>query len=262
MKAYSPKHLEKSDRKKKLVPIMLVIFSLGFIFGAYKAVPILYEDKHSDTVYHELREQLNIDTEASVTKEYSAKRRQSMDIKNLQETYPKIQAWILAEGTGIDYPIMQTADNEYYLSHLYDGTSNSNGSIFMDYRNTGIFTDDNTVIYGHHMKNGAMFYPLTEYKAQDFYETHPTMMIYTEDGDYLVELICGTIEDGNYEFVKFNFDDFNDMNGYVDELKKRSTFESKVSLLPGDKLVSLCTCTYERENARYMLLGKITELYE
>ena len=88
------------------------------------------------------------------------------------------------------------------------------------------------------------------------------MAIYTEEGDYLVELICGTIEDGNHEFVQFNFDDFDDMNGYVDEFKKRSTFESEVTLLPGDKLVSMCTCTYERANARYMLLGKITALYE
>lgn len=261
---------------------MLVIFFLGFLFGAYKTISIVYEDKYSDTTYHELREQLrekatlphalsnlhddddaeNEDTVTSVTEESSVKRRQSVDIENLQETYPNMQAWILAEGTVIDYPIMQAADNEYYLSHLYDGTSNSNGSIFMDYRNNGMFTDDNTVIYGHHMKNGTMFQPLMEYKAQDFYETHPTMMIYTEEGDYLVELICGTIEEGDYEFVQFSFDDFNDMNEYVNELKKRSTFESKVTLFPGDKIVTLCTCTYERKNARYMLIGKITELYE
>lgn len=287
MKNLSQEHLRKGGREKHIVPIMLVIFSLGFLFGTYKTFSIIYEDKYSDTAYHELREQLrensphqstlidlndddgaeNEETENpatgnAVTAEYSAKRRQSMDFNNLQETYPEMRAWILAEGTGIDYPIMQTTDNEYYLSHLYDGTSNSNGSIFMDYRNTGMFTDDNTVIYGHHMKNGTMFNPLMEYKAQDFYEAHPTMMIYTEEGDYLVELICGTIENGDYEFVKFSFDDFDDMNGYVDELKKRSTFESSVNLLPGDKLVSMCTCTYERQNARYMLLGKITELYE
>ena len=112
------------------------------------------------------------------------------------------------------------------------------------------------------MKNGLMFQPLSEYKEQDFYEAHPTMMVYTTEGDYLVELICGTIEDGNYEFVKFSFDDFNDMSRYVDELKARSTFESEVTLLPGDKLVSMCTCTYERQNARYMLVGRVVELYE
>lgn len=291
MKDSGHRHL-KEGKKKKRVPAILVIFSLGFVFCAYKTASILYEDKQSDTSYHELREQIreeptpqpvmrnphddenygnenteNEDTESegievSVTEEYSAKRRHSMDIESLRGTYPEMKAWILAEGTGIDYPIMQTTDNDYYLSHLYDGTSNANGSIFIDYRNTGMITDDNTVIYGHHMQNEAMFQPLMEYKEQDFYDAHPTMMIYTEEGDYLVELICGTIENGDFEFVRFNFDDFNDMNGYVEELKKRSTFESGVSLFPGDKLVSMCTCTYERQNARYMLLGRLIGLYE
>lgn len=282
MRDHNQKHRKRGGQKKTFVPILLTIFSLGFIIGAYKTISILYEDRHSDTAYHELREQLReqsttqVDetippeeyiveieyTETEVAEDPSPPKQYSMDIRNLQETYPELKAWILAEGTGIDYPIMQAEDNEYYLNHLYDGTSNSNGSIFIDYRNTGMFTDDNTVIYGHHMKNGAMFHSLTEYKSQDFYEAHPTMLIFTEDGDYLVELICGTIEDGNYEFVKFNFDDFDDMSRYVDELKKRSTFESPVTLLSGDKLVSMCTCTYERQNARYMLVGRIVEQYE
>ena len=271
MKKQHLKHLMENRRTKVVFPVLLILFSLGFGIGTYKVITILHEDKYVDTAYNELRVQLreqsvkpNGATESSgaVTEGLPSQRQRSLDIRPLQETYPELKAWILAEGTGIDYPIMQAADNQYYLSHLYDGTKNSNGSLFVDYRNTGMFTDDNTVIYGHHMKNGLMFQPLSEYKEQDFYEAHPTMMIYTTEGDYLVELICGTIEDGNYEFVRFSFDDFNDMSSYVDELKERSTFKSEVTLRPGDKLVSMCTCSYERQNARYMLVGRIVELYE
>lgn len=261
----------KKGKRNILFPILLVIFSLGLILSGYKTISIIYEDRHSGASYNELREQLrvNVTDEGSIKVEKIAsdsdgkpKRRQSMDIKQLRESYPQIKGWILSEGTGIDYPIVQTGDNDYYLTHLYDGTTNSNGAIFLDYRNKGLCTDDNTVIYGHHMKSNTMFHSLLEYKDQDFYKAHPTMMIYTEDGDYLVELICGTVEDGAYEFVRFSFDDFDDMTDYVDKLKKRSTFKSEVELLEGDKLISLCTCTYERENARYMVLGKVTELYE
>ncbi len=271
---------KQSNGKKRFIPIMLLIFSVGFVFGAYKTIAAFIEDRHSISAYHELREYEresstpqpdlsqvpdiggNGDTETSAVEEKQLRRRQSMDIRSLQDTYPELKAWIVAEETGIDYPIMQAADNEYYLTHLYDGTSNSNGSIFLDCENSGMFMDDNTVIYGHHMKSGAMFQPLMNFKDQEYYDTHPTMMICTEEGDYLIELICGTIEDGNYGFIEINFGDFDAMSEYVDKLKARSTFDSEVELLPGDRLLSMCTCTYERQNARYMLVGKITELYE
>lgn len=271
MKKHNSSHFMNIRSKRFIFPVLLILFALGFGISTYKVISIISEDKHTDTAYNELRGQLreqsvkpngSPESNGTVTEGVPSQRQRSLDIRPLQETYPELKAWILAEGTGIDYPIMQGTDNAYYLSHLYDGTENSNGALFVDYRNTGIFTDDNTVIYGHHMKNGLMFQPLSEYKEQDFYEAHPTMMVYTTEGDYLVELICGTIEDGNYEFVKFSFDDFNDMSRYVDELKARSTFESEVTLLPGDKLVSMCTCTYERQNARYMLVGRVVELYE
>lgn len=125
-----------------------------------------------------------------------------------------------------------------------------------------MFTDDNTVIYGHNISNGSMFHCLNEYKHQDFYDLHPTITIYTAEGDCCIELICGTVEDGNYEFVEFNFDSFEQMRNYVERFRRWSSFDSGVELQEGDKIVSLCTCTYERMNARYMLIGRLVEVYE
>ena len=125
-----------------------------------------------------------------------------MDFKELQEDYPEISAAEL----GIDYPVMHTNDNEYYLTHLPDGSFNKNGALFIDCNNEYMFRDRNTVIYGHNMSNGAMFHSLNGYQEQNFYEECPTMMLYTPEGDYRIELLCGTIEDGDYSFVKYNFD--------------------------------------------------------
>ena len=77
---------------------------------------------------------------------------------------------------------MHTDNNEYYLSYLYSGEENRYGALFVDCRNTGLFTDPNTVIYGHNMKNDAMFGSLMGYKEQAYYEEHPTMTLYTPDG--------------------------------------------------------------------------------
>lgn len=186
----------------------------------------------------------------------------SVDFSALKEINPDIIGWIRAEGTNIDYPIAQTDNNEYYLSHLYNKEWNSSGTIFADYRNTGDFSDRNTVIYGHHMKNETMFHALEEYKDQDFYDANPTMMLFTPDGDYIIELICGSVEDGNYQFVKFDFDSEESFVQYIEEIQSRSTFASDVELHPGDKIVSLCTCSYEWTNARFMVIGRLVPIME
>ncbi len=138
------------------------------------------------TVQTDIHDAITEEPEMSLPELQFPKRAQSMDFQSLQERYPEVSGWILAEGAGGDYPIMHTKDNEFYLSHLYDGSYNSNRSIFIDYRNSGIFTDDNTVIYGHNMKNGEMFQGLNEYKYQEFYKIHPTITIYTPNGDCCV----------------------------------------------------------------------------
>jgi len=165
-----------------------------------------------------------------------------------------------AEDTVIDYPVVHGTDNEYYLKRLYTGQKNRNGSVFVDCGNTGLFTEQNTLIFGHNMQSGAMFGTLKGYKKQDYYDAHPTMTLYTPAGDYTLELIAGTVEDGSYTFAKCSFDSVEEFFDYVADLKSRSTFRSSVEVQEGDRLVSLCTCTYEFSNARYVVVGKLTPL--
>ena len=185
-----------------------------------------------------------------------------IDFSALQEINPDMIGWIRAEGTGIDYPIAQTDNNEYYLNHLYNKKRNSSGTIFADYRNTGDFSDRNTVLYGHHMKSRTMFHALEEYKDQEFYNVNPVMTLLTPNGNYTVELICGTVEDGNQQFVQFDFDTEEAFLQYVEGFRARSTFVSGVELQPGDRIVSLCTCSYEWENARYVMIGRLVPVME
>lgn len=271
--------MKKNPKAKRgagriLVPLILAVCCLGFGVSAWKYFSILRADRQAETVYRELRTAVQVqpapepaaqsapaeETPEQPAEETAAESRTfSVDMNGLREQYPDLAAWLWlwAGETDIDYPVMQAADNDYYLTHLYDGTYNHNGSIFIDYRNTGVLTDGNTVLYGHNMQNGGMFNPLNQYKSPEFYSAHPVMKLCTPEGDCTVELICGTVEDGNYEFVQLNFVDFNDMNDYVNRFSPRSTFESGVQLQPGDRLVSFCTCSYENMNARYMLIGRV-----
>ena len=189
-------------------------------------------------------------------------RHKSMDFNYLHKTNSDIIGWLFAEGTKIDYPVLHTDNNSYYMNHLFNKEVNASGSLFADFLNKGDFSDRNTVIYGHHMKNGTMFGSIEEYREQEFYDAAPTMMLYTPEGDYLVELISGTDENGNKQFVEFEFEDEEAFMEYVNSFIERSTFKSKIKVHPGDKLISLCTCAYVFNNARYMLIGRLVPLYD
>ncbi|WP_461205962.1 class B sortase [Clostridium sp. DL1XJH146] len=83
------------------------------------------------------------------------------------------------------------------------------------------------------------------------------MILYTPAGDFLIELFAGVVVDGNYESVRFDFNDEHDFENYIDILKKESTFKSNTIVKNEDRIITLCTCSYEFNNARYTLYGKL-----
>ena len=105
-----------------------------------------------------------------------------------------------------------------------------------------------------------MFSSLTKYKDQRYYDKFPTMLLYTTGGNFTIELFTGIVVDGNYESVRFDFKDDHDFQSYIDSLKKKSTFESNTIVKADERIVTLCTCSYEFNNARYALYGKLTPI--
>ena len=180
-----------------------------------------------------------------------------MDFDALREIIPGVKAWIAVDGTVIYYPVMQGTDNDHFLHHLPDGARNQMGSIFLDYRNSPDFTDRNSVIYGHHMRSGDMFGQLDFYREQDFYDQHPIFMLYTPERDYHVEIFAGYIADASRETIPIVFSDTSDFEAYVDEVRRRSIFESTVDVNESDRLVTLVTCTTNVATARFVLVGRI-----
>ena len=120
-----------------------------------------------------------------------------VDFEALEAINPDIAAWLYLEETGINYPVVQGTDNEEYLDRLFDGSHNRLGSVFIDYRNSPDFTDRNTILYGHHAKDGLMFTPIIHYKEQAYYESHPSCLILTPEENYVVTFFAGYVADLN-----------------------------------------------------------------
>lgn len=182
----------------------------------------------------------------------------AIDFDKLHTISEDAVAWLYAPDEGINYVVAQAEDNEYYLHRLLDGTYASGGTLFMDCRNSADLSDWNTIIYGHHMKNGTMFASLLKYEQQSYFEEHPVMYLYIPGYRLKVELIAGyttTTDDMVYSIP----DNAADRDKIVTHACEQSSFTSDVSMDEDDKLVTLSTCAYDFENARYVVVGKVVE---
>ncbi|MCL1828957.1 MAG: class B sortase [Oscillospiraceae bacterium] len=183
------------------------------------------------------------------------------DFDEMRKYIPGITAWIFSEGTAINYPVVQADDNYFYLSRLPDKSSNNMGSIFLDYRNSPDFSDENILIYGHNMSSGDMFGSLNYYRDQSYYDRHPVLYIFTREADYELTPIAGYILDSAFEIPPISFRDSSDFERYISDIKSRSVFKSDEEAEFGDRLVFLCTCVARgAKNDRIIIVGRLTQM--
>lgn len=179
----------------------------------------------------------------------------SVDFDMLKEQNDDVIGWLYCEDTPINYPVLQSDDNSYYLRRLINGEWNIAGSLFMDYRNNLNNHDWNTVIYGHNMKNDSMFGTLVEYQSQIYYEQHPVMYFLTPEADYKIELIAGFVTPSDSALYDVYLSEA-DRTSLYNELFERSDFKSNAYAYDENiQLLTVSTCSYEYETARYVVIG-------
>ncbi len=183
----------------------------------------------------------------------------AVDFDVLKDTNTDIIGWLYSEDTPINLPVAQSGDNDYYLRRLIDGSWNSGGTLFADYRNSGDFADTNTVIYGHNMKNKEMFGTLANYKEQSYYEEHPVMWLLTPTESYRVELVAGYVVSATSEVYAVDQSE-QEVLASVKAAIAGSTFDAGISVGQGDRFVTLSTCSYEYDEARYVVIGRLVPL--
>lgn len=172
-----------------------------------------------------------------------------------------VAAWLILDGTAIDYPVVRGTDNAYYLNRLYNKEINRGGTIFIDNACSRTFSGRNTVIYGHNMSDGSMFAGLLGYKQQSYYDTHPVMRLYTPAANYQVEVFAAFATGDDYDGVaRVSFSGSADFTGYVNECVRKSGISTGVSVGAGDKIITLVTCSDNYDNTRYLVMGRLTKL--
>lgn len=254
-------------RKKRVLITLLALSLLVLASGGYVLGQRAVEYAEGDEVYSGLEEYVSFHSSFPDTNESDGAQQTetpqtqsgapSVDFAALSRINPDIVGWLYCEGTQINYPVVQGSDDEYYLDHLFDGTQNANGCLFLDSRVDESFSSVHSIIYGHHMRSGAMFAALDGYKRQSFYDAHPTMLLITPDGTYEVQIFAAYVADPSEDAWEVSFANDDEVQAWIDTAIDRSTFTSNVRPAPGDRLLTLSTCSYEFGDARFVVVGVI-----
>lgn len=175
---------------------------------------------------------------------------------------PDIVAYIYIDGTNINNVVVQGADNSRYLYVDAFGNSNANGAIFMDYRNNTDFSDPNTVIYGHNMRNGTMFHDLRHYMNRSFLDAHPHIKIITDDYVMIYEVFSVFSTRIDFYYIQIEFESREEFGGLISEIMRRNVHNTDITANMDDNILVLSTCTNAESDTRYVVVGRLAQVIE
>jgi len=250
---------------------ILAVCLLAVIFFAVAILRELYIDGQSKTFYSDIIAETETrprqpartgDGSTGVDEEqagYTYEWLPYVDFDELNKTYPGIVGWIRLDDTLLNYPVMQYTDNDFFISHLPDGTPHRSGSVFLDHRNESDFSDKSILIYGHQTRDQDMFSILKNYRDRNFYESNPVIHLHTPDKDYMIVIFAGHLAHSQRDHPPLHFENDEAFMDYIRYLEGASLFRSNVSVSAQDRIVSLCTCAYDFDEARLIITGILLE---
>jgi sortase B len=188
-----------------------------------------------------------------------------VDFNSLKKVNEDICAWISVPGTNINYPVLQSKENQdtdYYLNTNLDGSQGYPGSIYIQLRNSRDFTDSVTVMYGHNMKNKSMFATLHNYTDGEFFQENPYIYVYTPDENIVYKVFAAVVYDD--KLILDYYDDFRDLDDleiFIDDVESsKGNFDREVEISKKDKILGLSTCMSNSPDERYYVWGvKMTD---
>ncbi len=231
-----------------LVLIISVTVSAFFVFNKYK------NKKDNDELQEVIEETPEIEINERIEK-----------VKELQNENPDIVGWLEIENSDISYPVLQCADNDYYMTHNYKKEYSKDGSLFLDKDYDWSIPSTNLLIYGHNnMSSDEMFSGLMDYKEESYYKDHKIIRFTTDKEDAEYEILSVFLSRVYYKsetnvfryYYFINAETEEEFNNYVENSKKASLYDTGVTAEYGDQLITLSTCSYHTKDGRLAVVAK------
>lgn len=239
------KHYNESRRKlglkktKKTVWILaLLIFIILATISSINIIKWYLNNKENEDILEEIAEAIKIDETQETKNKYI------IDFNKLKEQNPDTSAFIKVNGTNVEFPVVQTNNNNYYLTHNFNKEYNSAGWIFADYRNKLDGTDKNIIIYGHNTKGNTMFSSLTNILKEEWYNNEENYkIVFVTENEYLIYEVFSVyrIEKEDY-YIQTDFEDEKAYTEFIETIKNRSIKDFNIETSSKDSILTLSTC--------------------
>ncbi|MBE5970565.1 MAG: class B sortase [Lachnospiraceae bacterium] len=223
--------VEKPKKKFKLISfktksdtitsLIIIVALVVVIFAGINIIKIFANYKQGTDTYDELGNIVSVKQKPDEIQTFI------LDFNALKAVCPDAVGWIWQQGT-MSYPIVQTNNNDYYLNHLYDGTSNSSGTLFVDYRIPEGMDAQNCIVYGHNMQNHSMFGTLNDYKRAEYFEDHKTFEVYCGEHKYIYYVFSAYVTDEFSETYTLGFGSPENFQNYIDMVTSWSRYDTGV----------------------------------
>lgn len=254
----------KNKKKFRIVRIMLLIIMGVCMFQIVRDLYFISEHKVQQQKLREIAG--TNDTEISHN---DKKHSQSADFHfldqymELYQINPDLRGWLTIDGTEIDYPVMQSEDNDYYLEHSFYGKKNKYGCLFVK-----DFVDINTletnfIVYGHNMKDGAMFGTLDKFQSEEYFKEHSEIYFYTFTEIRIYDIMAAFQiklydEEEDFKYYEFYQEENQEQFEYFyKNVMDRALYDTGMTAEFGDSFITLSTCAYQANDSRFVLVGKL-----
>ena len=253
---------KKKTKSDVLLTIALIVAIAVFCYAAFNLYHIYTEYKKGTDEYNQIEEMAVTERDAD-SAEVAGPNAQlkppiEVDFDKLKSVNEDVVGWIYVDALpDISYPIVKGKDNQTYLHQTYEKNYNFAGTIFVDYENSGDFSDCNTLVYGHNMKNGSMFGHLKKFREDDkLYKQDKYFWSLTPERNYRYEIITAYttgVNSDTYTLFKGPGEEF---EKYLETIKGYSEIQTDdTDLTIKDRIVTLSTCT-GNESTRFVVQGK------
>lgn len=261
----------KSSNKKKgsgsrIAIIILIIITIlllcvaGFLGAKYVKL------MNASDSYKKLRKQVTViddDDDKSDVKADSEKASRTIDFSQLEAQNDDVIAWIKVPGTNVDYPVMMAQGNEdtdFYLMHNWDKSYGYPGCIYAEREQDKDFSNFNTILYGHDMKDKSMFSTLHNFYKEDFFKANKTFTIETKDKLYTYKIFAATLFDDRHLLKSYDYSTKEGREAFLSDIKNtkndRTHYDDSVDVSADSRIVTLSTCT-NSETSRFLVIGKL-----
>ena len=244
----------RDPRKRVGRVVSVLLFVVGIALIAVAAGMWI----HNQWQYHE-QDRINeeLATYADVSDNGSTP--PQVDWEALKAVNDEVVGWLQIPGTAVNFPVYQASDNEKYLHTSAEGNYSLGGQVFMDYENAAPgMVDAQTIVYGHHLRNGAMFKPVSDMANQEMFDSVSTVWYVTEEATYELEPLLLYETDANDTNVRrFSFESVDELRSYLTELLGRavtSRSDAADLIANASNVLTLCTCNYDNGDSGRTLL--------